>query len=252
MRLDHIVIHVDNDEPKLQDLKRTLNAQGYPFDPNRGRRSPGVRVSNINIGDEYIEIVRLRRRGVKSWMPLWAYRYDAGARGAYCIFLEVEDVERTAVALKRSGVAALGPAVLNYPLLMGLLHPTAPYFIYYMPDFTGTNLHIALMQYNQPEDRERALDSLYPNAQQNGINGIRRVEVDIPALQDDLPMLRLIFPDLCEENGAWVSLIEKTRMAFKQSPDGQTRVRVHAVTSQRKRVGQSVAIDNVELITTGG
>src|SRR5690606_14106643 len=49
MRLDHIVIHVDNDEPILQDLKRTLNAQGYPFDPNRGRRSPGVRVSNINI-----------------------------------------------------------------------------------------------------------------------------------------------------------------------------------------------------------
>jgi hypothetical protein len=252
MRFDHIVIHVDNDTAQLQALQTTLNDQGYPFDPETGRRSLAMRSSNINIGDEYIEVVRLRKHGIKKWMPLWAQHYEQGLRGAYCIFLEVEDVERTAVALKKAGVAARGPAELVYPELMGLIHHPAPYFIYYMPEFPGTHLQIALMQYNKTGDREHFLDGLFPNAQLDGINGIRRIEVALPRLEESLPMLRLIFPDLRQENGCWVSLAEKTRLAFAPAPGEEASLCVHAVTSQRHRLGQSSQIENVTIRTTGG
>jgi hypothetical protein len=251
MQFDHIVIHVDNDAVQLQALQQTLNEQGYPFNPDAGRRSPSLRVSSINIGDEYIEVVRLRRAS-KSWMPLWTRFYDQGLRGAYCIFLEVDDVERTAVALKKAGVAARGPAKIHYPRLMGLIRPPAPYFIYYLPEFPGTHLQLALMQYNKPGDRERFQETLVPNAQRNGINGIRRVAVDLPGLEESLPMLRLVFPDLRQEDDCWVSLAGKTRLAFGADPQAKTRLHLHAVTSQRHHLGKSFQIENVTVSTTGG
>jgi hypothetical protein len=252
MRFDHIVIHVDNDLQKLQSLQQSLNALGYPFDPAKGKHNKEYRVSNINIGEEYIEVVRLLKPGVRSWMPVWANAYDSGERGAFCIFLEVEDVERTAVAIKKAGVPARGPTVLNYPYFFGLLQNEAPYMIYYLPTFSGSSLQIALMQYRSQGARRSFQAGLRPNAEKNGVQGIRRVEVQLPNFEESIDIIRKLFPDLYQENSAWTSLLEKTRLAFSASPDAATHVRLCTVTSQRSNLGSEFKIDGVELITTGG
>lgn len=252
MRFDHITVHVDPDRELLKKLQSTAAEQGYLFDPDSGHRNREFHAAQMNIGGEYIELVRLFKRGAKSWMPFWSAAYDAGSRGAYCIFLEVEDVERTAVALKKAGVAARGPSVLTYPYLLGLVKIESPYYVYYMPPFPGTCLQIALMQYKKPEQRASILAGLNPNAAQNGIHGIRRIEVDLPNLPESLPMLQKIFPDLQEENGGWLTLADKTRLFFREAEDGEARLRLHTVTSQRKLLGQHFQIHNVEVRTTGG
>jgi hypothetical protein len=252
MRFDHIVIHVDNDIQKLSALQQALNPHGYPFDPTQGKRNKEIWVSTINVGNEYIEIVRLLKPTVRSWMPLWVNAYERGQRGAFCVFIEVEDVERTAVALKKGGIPARGPAVLTYPALFGLLNLESPYFIYYLPTFPGSSLQIALMQYKKPAARESFQVGLYPNASEKGINGIRRVEIQLPTLDDSMDMLRKVFPDLYLENYAWAVQLEKTRLVFGQSPDADTHVRLCTVTSQKALLGKEFQIDNVNLITTGG
>ncbi len=252
MRFDHIVLHVDNNLQELQTLKEALNAQGYPFDPAQSRRNREYASSNINIGNEYIEIVRLFKPKAKSWMPLWANEYDQGQRGAFCIFLEVEDVERTAVALKHTGIPARGPAVLSYPVFLGLINRETPYFIYYLPNFPGSSLQLAIMQYKRKSGREMFQLGMVPNAIQNGINGIRRVEVALPNLADSLEILRRTFPDLKQENECWASQMEKTRIIFRQSPNTDTQVRLSTITSQRNYVGKKFQIANVELVTLGG
>lgn len=252
MQFDHIVVHVDNNNQKIKALKETLNAQGYPFEPSQGRRNTQYSTSAINIGQEYIEIVRLLKRNARSWMPYWVRRYENGERGAFCIFIEIEDVERTAVALKRAGVKMGGPFVLNYPGFLGLLHVESPYFIYFMPNFPGSSLQLALMQYKKKNGRETFQAGMLPNAIENGINGIRRVEVALPQLAESMEDLQKIFPDLQSENGVWSTQLEKARFLFSQSADEDTHVRLSTITSQRVYVGKRSQIDNVELITLGG
>lgn len=252
MRLDHIVIHVDNDPKQIEALKDSINAHGYPFDPDKGRRSSELRTSNINIGPDYLEVVRVLKPNAQSWMPVWVRNYDTGLRGAYCIFIEVEDVERTAVALKKAGVRARGPAVLTYPAFAGILRAESPYFIYYLPNFPDSHLQIALMQYKAKDGRETFQLGMVPNAEENGIKGIRKVEVELPNLDESMDMLEKVFPELRMENGEWVAVLEKQRIVFRRSLDAETHVRVHTVTSQRAHVGQKFTIDNVEVITTGG
>lgn len=252
MRLDHILIHTDNDAQKLQAIQDCLNPIGYPFDPNKGKRSSEFQVSNVNIGAEYLEIVRITRPDAKTWMPLWTRYYDEGRRGAYCIFIEVEDVERTAVAIKKAGIRARGPAVIPYPALFGLLRVEAPYFIYYMPAFPDATLHLALMQYKKPSDRQAFQSGLAPNALENGINGIRRVEVRLPNLSESMDMIGKILGDPHLENNEWTVQMDKTRMAFVQSADEQTHIKVTTVTSQKDLVGKKFEIENVEVVTGGG
>jgi hypothetical protein len=252
MRFDHIVLHVDNDIQKLQLLQETINSQGYPFNPAQGKHNKDYWVSTINVGSEYIEIVRILRPDIHSWMPLWANAYEHGQRGAFCIFLDVEDVERTAVALKKAGIQTRGPAVLNYPAFFGLLQAEAPYFIYYLPVFPNSSLQIALMQYKKQGARESYQAGLLPNANENGISGIRRVEIQLPNLAESMDMINKVFPDLYQEKDAWASLLEKTRLVFSSSPDIETHIRLCTVTSQRVNLGNAFQIDNVELVTTGG
>jgi hypothetical protein len=154
MRLDHIVIHIDNDLVRLHAMKNSLTELGYPFDPKSGKGNNEFKATNINIGSEYLEIIRLLKPNVQSWMPMWARNYDSGQRGAYCIFLEVDDVERSAVSLKKAGVRLRGPATLTYPALFGMLRQEAPYMIYYLPNFPDSTLQLALMQYKPPRARD--------------------------------------------------------------------------------------------------
>lgn len=252
MRFDHIVVHIENNIKEIQALKATLNSQGYPFEPAQGPRSREFSSSNINIGQEYIEIVRIHKPIARSWMPAWTEAYNRGQRGAYCVFFEVEDVERTAVALKRAGVAATGPSVLSYPALLGLLHFETPYFIYYLPNFPGSSLQIALMQYKKENGRAAFQAGMMPNAMHNGINGIRRIEIALPQLAESTILLQHIFPKLELANNIWATQLEKTRLMFSQSADNDTHIRLSTITSQRTFVGNSFQINNVELVTLGG
>lgn len=252
MRIDHLVIHTDNDSQRMQALKDCAVASGYPFDPDKGRKNSDYRSSNINIGSEYLEIVRMLKPGTDSWMPLWTRYYDEGKRGAFCIFLEVEDVERTAVSLKRAGLRLRGPAAIAYPGLLGMLRVEAPYLIYYLPQFPDTHLQLALMQYKKPEAREGWMAGLQPNANQNGINGIRRVEVELPNLDESTEMLQKVFTSLQLDSGEWIANLDKQRLIFRSSPDQSVHLRVSTVTSQKQYVGKKFTVDNVEIVTTGG
>lgn len=252
MKFDHIVIHVDSDPNELQALEDSASRLGYPFDPFSGKKNRDFCSANINIGEEYLEVVHLARAGVKTWQPQWTSQYDSGHRGAYCIFLEVEDVERTAVALKKSSFAARGPAVITYPGLLGLLPKKSPFTIYYLSNFPGAALQLALMQYDSPEARVRFQKSLNPNAQENDILGIRLVDIALPDLSGSLPLLQAVFPGLEKEEDAQVCRIEKTRFAFRQSSDADSHLRLQTVTSRRANIGGSFKIENVEVLTAGG
>jgi hypothetical protein len=107
------------------------------------------------------------------------------------------------------------------------------------------------MQY-KPRGRQTTQAGLVPNAAQNGINGIRRAEIELPNLSESMDMLIQLFPDIHFEGESWVSQIEKQRLIFSQSPDKNTRLKLTTIATQRSAVGRAFRIDNVEVNTIGG
>ena len=252
MRLDHIVVHLENDFLRLRALRDQAAAIGYPFDPDKTKGNAEFKCFNINIGSEYIEVVRILKKNAQSWEPMWTRTFDAGERGAFCIFIEVSDVERSGSALKNAGVRVNGPAALHYPGFMGLSRAEAPYSIYYLPTFSGSPVHLALMQY-KGSGREVTQSAMFPNASQNGINGIRMLDVELPNLEDSLDLLHTTFPDLYHEGDLWIAQLEQQRISFCQSADhAKTALRVFTTTSQKINAGKSFTLGNVEVRTIGG
>lgn len=46
MKLDHFVVHIDNDEKILSDLKAKIEPLGYPFRPKAGKGTRGFKAAN--------------------------------------------------------------------------------------------------------------------------------------------------------------------------------------------------------------
>jgi len=67
MKLDHFVVHIDNDESILERLKQTIEPLGFPFEPKRGKGTKGFKAANIWIGRQYFEIIRLLRPDGGGW-----------------------------------------------------------------------------------------------------------------------------------------------------------------------------------------
>lgn len=57
IRLDHFVVHIDQDQTKLEFLKDKIAPIGFPFNPTSGKRTKGFQVANIWIGDRYLELI---------------------------------------------------------------------------------------------------------------------------------------------------------------------------------------------------
>jgi CO dehydrogenase/acetyl-CoA synthase beta subunit len=74
MRLDHFVVHIDQDPPKLQSLKDQIVPMGFPFNPTAGKRTKGFQVANIWIGDQYLELIWLKTQDGGGWRrTMWVY-----------------------------------------------------------------------------------------------------------------------------------------------------------------------------------
>ncbi|MEJ2035873.1 MAG: hypothetical protein P8X69_07295, partial [Maritimibacter sp.] len=105
MMIDHIVAHFDTAR-EISDLKASLDAAGIPFEPSWGKKAKGFEISNIWIGEQYFELVQIKDDN-NLWQPEWATRHRAGDRGAYCLFLDVdEEIETLRARLIGAGIAA--------------------------------------------------------------------------------------------------------------------------------------------------
>lgn len=87
MRLDHFVVHVDANSAKLKQLALDAEVAGMPCDLGKGKGTSGFKAANIWVGDQYFEIVWLKRPDGGGWQKDWVDLYNDGKRGAFCIFL---------------------------------------------------------------------------------------------------------------------------------------------------------------------
>jgi hypothetical protein len=193
MKLDHFVIHIDNDETILSDLKRKIEPLGFPFEPKWGKGTAGFKAANIWIGRQYFEIVRLLKPDGGGWTKHWVERHNLGKRGIYCVFFATDNIDEVSEQLKSNGVKIQGPDRISFKTLFGLLKKTLPWKLIYTPQIPGTDIEIGFIQYD-PDPKDRIKKYLVPNADENGIEGIDSASISLPLTDESISYLRKIFP----------------------------------------------------------
>jgi hypothetical protein len=247
MRLDHFVIHTSNSEQLLQDLKGTIEPMGFPFEPKWGKGSKGFKVSNIWVGQEYFEIVRLLDPVNNDWVPRWANEFNQGARGIFCLFIETQKMDTLKQALQGRGVNALGPERTRFKILLGLFSKKMPWRYLTTPPIPGTSFEIGFIEYD-PGVREKFKDYMVPNSERNGILGIESADVMVPHLESNLTFLKNIFPDINRQQNKWVVPLGKHLLSFREATSERLHVRLYATTTNAERKGRRFQVENVEVI----
>ena len=191
--LDHFVVHIDNDEALLDDLKTRLATCGVPFEPTWGKGTKGFKAANIWIGSQYFEIVRLLRPDGGGWVPKWVERHQAGKRGLYCLFLETDELDTVVERLHAAGIEAGEPERITFRGFLGLFKKTMPWRVLYLPTIPGTDLEIGFIEYD-PGAREKLAPYLVPNAAENGITGVTNATLNLPLTETAKTYLKQLFP----------------------------------------------------------
>ncbi len=76
MRIDHLVINVDKKYQADASIVSTIQDCGFPYEPKWSKGTSGFKASNIWIGNEYFEMIRLLNKSGGGWREEWVKRYD--------------------------------------------------------------------------------------------------------------------------------------------------------------------------------
>ncbi|MEJ1996786.1 MAG: VOC family protein [Maritimibacter sp.] len=170
MMIDHIVAHFDTAR-EISDLKASLDAAGIPFEPSWGKKAKGFEISNIWIGEQYFELVQIKDDN-NLWQPEWATRHRAGDRGAYCLFLDVdEEIETLRARLIGAGIAAGEVQRTSFKWFFNLFEKRLPWRFLLTPPLPGSPIEIGFIQYD-PGAREKHGPFMVPNSRDMGLLGL--------------------------------------------------------------------------------
>ena len=265
MRLDHFVIHVDNDAAILENLKKEIVPLGFPSDPGPEKSTQGLAVSNIWIGEQYLQIVRLLQPLVRGWNHRWVERYSEGKRGVFSIFIAVKELDEVHEGLVERGIESPEPepkqslvkttkgileAVTGFlGLEQSKQKKISPWRSLNLPPIPGTDMDISFLEYH--EDSEKDIKTLMkPNAKEYGITGIHRAKIYLPLWEDGIRFLQKVFPQLIGATTQQkVELKEDELLFFRSDPEAGLKVKLEATSEQKKYTAKKFQIENVEIKT---
>ncbi|MBJ6364293.1 hypothetical protein JFN88_24045 [Paenibacillus sp. MAHUQ-46] len=224
MKIDHLVVNVD---PFIQEDRAfisSVQAAGLPYQPKWGKGTKGFKVSNIWIGSEYFELVRIKKPDGGGWVKDWTERYNNGHRGLVGLALDVEDIEASYRKISGKEISITPPEPLRFRWFFNLLQRTMPWRNAYLTALQGVPLQIFLQQMKDEKSRSFMNQYMVPNSRDNAINGIREVIIYGELTDDDKRLLRALF-DNCEEQEDELTVrLQSQVIRFIKSAEHKTEV----------------------------
>lgn len=244
LRLDHFVVHINNDRKQLKKLKDSIEPLGIPFNPKKGKRTKGFQVSNIWIGDQYFELVWLKRKQ-SDWKKEWVNRYNHGERGIFCLMLLTDDLDALCKSWLDKGIHVQGPERITFSWLK-IFKKKMPFRTLYAPEIPGTAIQIAAIQMDS-ENYYHLLRTKYmkPNAEKNGMMGIKSAVVSHDFSDEAWEYIHKLFPYTEKKNDTLHYNMGTTSLSFVRGQSEKTFVTLHVHT--RKEIGKSFQIENVQV-----
>ncbi len=195
MKIDHLVVNVDSYVQEDENFIKQVHSTGLPYKPKWGKGTKGFKVSNIWIGNEYLELVKIKSKDGGGWIESWTEDYHSGHRGLIGFALEVDDIEATYQKLIEQNIQVSAPEPLKFKWFFNLLSKTMPWKNSYLPKFEGMPFQFFLQQLNDEKSKEYMQKYMVPNSRENNINGILEVKIYGILTEQDKNIIKALFND---------------------------------------------------------
>ena len=248
IRLDHFVINIDNNQFNLAELKKEIGPKGYPFEPGRGKGTKGFKVANLWIGQQYFEMVWLKKADGGGWKKDWVEKYNSGHRGMIALFLMTDNLDEIRAGLLSRGVRVSGPERISFRWFFGLLKRTMPWRSIYTEPIPGTDLQICFGEMDSIKVMENMKRYMTPNSSSKGITGIKEALVKLNSSPEVSEYLKKLFPQLKKQHDKLVYEMDNSVLAFQLSDKQGVEILLKATTSNIGLTGKKFRIENVEVI----
>lgn len=174
---------------------------GLPYESKWGKGTKGFKVSNLWIGNEYFEMVRIKKKDGGGWLQSWTEEYNRGHRGLIGFALDVEDIEAVYKRLLNLKVEVSPPEPLRFRWFFNLLTRTMPWKNSYIPRFEGVPFQFFLQQMNDEKSLAFMQQYMVPNSREHNIQGISQINIYGAWTPKDKKVLQDIFTDLVIQDG---------------------------------------------------
>ncbi|MFC2164453.1 VOC family protein [Acidobacteriota bacterium] len=249
IKLDHFVVHVDNDMNALNNLKAKIVPLGFPFEPKWGKGTKGFKATNIWIGEQYFEIVWLKRKDGGGWRSDWVEKYTGGHRGIIAIGLLTDELDRTVKELKERGIPVSDPERISFRWFFGLLKKSMPWRNAFPPSIPGTDLQIFFGELDSPQVMDKMKAYMVPNSSENGITGIQEALVKTKFSEEAWKYLHTLFPKAAEQGSRLVYDMGTTKLSFETNNSPDMVVELKAITTDPSHEGHCFTVGNVHVQT---
>ena len=244
LRIDHLVLNID-EYYQQKEYARIIEDAGLPYVPKNGKGTSGFKVSNLWLGNEYLEMVRIKKEDGGGWIPEWTKRYLAGERGLVCLMLETENINALYSKLQKKEMSL--PEQAKYKLFYGLMSISPPWKNSYLPFFEGVPFQIGFQQINNEKSKEKMYKQMKPNSRDNGYTGISYIEIYGKFTQKDRGIIYSLFTtkgDMKNGNLIW-ELKNNQKIVFIQAEEYNTIV--YLVKENDNKGRDFVKIENVSI-----
>jgi len=256
IRLDHAILHIDNDEQILQGLKKTISGLGYPFNPASGEHTHGFAASNLWIGNSYIKFTCLKTETGSGWEERWIEEYNNGHRGICALVVATRELDSVKASLTENGIEIYETKKKAGKDIIGLftdllgLKKTLPWKAFFTPAIPGTKMELGFIEYDAAS-LEELRAAMIPNSAENGIKGIHRAKIYLPEWEEGLNYLGKIFPQLQESKAQYRVRLRDTELFFFRSEPGEFSVKLETRCENKEFVGGKFEVENLSVKTTG-
>ncbi len=248
IRLDHFVVNIDNNESKLEELKKVIEPLGYPFEPKWGKGTKGFKVANIWIGLQYFEMVWLKKIDGGGWKKDWVEKYNNGHRGIIALYLMTDELDKIREGLLNRGVKVSEPERISFRWFFGLLKKSMPWRSIYTDPIPGTDLQICYGEMDNPKMIEKMKQYMVPNADTNEIVGIKEAVVKINSNSEAINYIKKLFPEIKENNNILEYEMDTTKLTFQLLEEQKVEVQLKATTNNSDLEEKKFKIENIEVI----
>ena len=246
MKIDHLVVNVDKeyqtDPHTIEDIRNV----GLPYEPKWGKGTSGFKASNIWIGDEYFELIRLLKEKGGGWRKEWVESYNKRHRGLICLFIETDNINENFSRIKNLGIDISTPKYLQFKWCFGLLTRTMPWQNSYLPFFENIPFQLGFQQMKDEASKNWMKPYMVPNSRENGIDRISAINIYGNYTKNDNQLICNVFPDATvHSNRVIVEFTNNQKLSFIQNESHYIEVQIQCIDEELK--GKGVDIHNIKI-----
>ncbi|MGL4106750.1 hypothetical protein [Clostridium sp. LP20] len=243
MKLDHFVVNVDEKYQKDKGIIDYIRNAKLPYEPKWGKGTKGFKVSNLWIGNEYFEMVRIIKENGGGWIREWTKKYNEGHRGMICLMLDVEDIDAIYKLLTEKNIPISKPEWLEFKWFFNLFTRRMPWRNSYIPFFEGAPFQIGFQEMKDEKSRDFMKQYMVPNSRDNGIDGINKIIIKGRFNKADFDMILSVFENqgFVKAGAIEVELSSSQFIEFVEDQSYKIEIYTNSTT------GQSIEIENMKL-----